>query len=71
MFKNRDSNFGEEVLVLLFALLLALLLSLTSANDEASFRALERPAYPKQNVAPRHLNREAAPHSTPIKYFTY
>jgi len=71
MSRNRERRSNELVLVLLFALLLAFALSITSYNDEQSFRSMEREVYPTLVVPQGHLNFDEAEHRTPIKIDPY
>jgi hypothetical protein len=71
MSKNHDRDFGAQALVLLFASLLAIFLSIAQNNDEIAIRSMEQANYPAWSCPQDHLNSEGAGHSTPINIFSY
>lgn len=70
MFKNQESDFGEEVLFLLFALLLALVLSITLDNDHRGIEERGLEAGIKIDPPKAHLNSDAAEHRDTNKLTT-
>jgi len=71
MSKNREPSPGAEALLLLFLVLLVVCFLATEYVDRQAARELSRYDYLDQFVPQGHLNSEAEPHRTPIKYSLY
>lgn len=65
MSRNREPDFGPQVLILLFALLLAIVLSITLDNDHNGIEERLRRAGVEDGAAKPHLNSDAATHRDP------